>query len=154
MRKLVILLIAVFAGAQLMAQTEMDYIEVARDVLKTEKKAAIADVMELSKEEAEAFWPLYNEYNTKASLIQNERIKLIMDYAENFEKLTPEKVDELWIGSMSVDQQLLKLEKSYYKKFKKILPVKKVARYFQAENKIEAMVNAQMALEIPFIEAD
>lgn len=154
MRKLIFLFIAVFAGAQLMAQTEMDYIEVARDVLKTEKKAAIADVMELSKEEADVFWPLYNEYNNKASLIQNDRIKIILDYAENFENLTDEKADELWTKSLSVDSQLLKLEKSYYKKFKKILPVKKAARYFQAENKIETLINAQMALEIPFIEAN
>jgi len=154
MRKLIILFIAVFAGAQLMAQTELDYIEIARDVLKTEKKATIAEVMELSKAEADVFWPLYNEYNNKVSVIQNERIKIVMDYAENFEKLTPEKADELWTGSMKVDQQLLKLEKSYYKKFKKILPVKKAARYFQAENKIETLINAQLALEIPFIEAD
>lgn len=137
-----------------MAQTELDYIEIARDVLKTEKKATIAEVMELSKAEADVFWPLYNEYNNKVSVIQNERIKIVMDYAENFEKLTPEKADELWTGSMKVDQQLLKLEKSYYKKFKKILPVKKAARYFQAENKIETLINAQLALEIPFIEAD
>jgi len=152
MRKLIILFIAVFAGAQLMAQTELDYIEVARDVLKTEKKATVAEVMELSKEEADVFWPLYNEYNNKVSEIQNQRIRLIMDYAENFENLNAEKVDEIWTGTIKVKSELLKLEKSYYKKFKKILPVKKAALYFQAENKIETLINAQLALEIPFIE--
>jgi hypothetical protein len=154
MRKLIILFIAVFAGAQLMAQTEMDYIEVARDVLKTEKKAAIADVMQLSTEEADLFWPLYNEYNNKMYEVQNERVKVIMDYAENYETLSGEKADELWTKSMSIESQLLKLEKTYYKKFKKILPLKKTALYFQAENKIENLINAQLALEIPFIEAN
>ena len=55
----------------------------------------------------------------------------------------------LWL---SYQQQLLKLKKSYYKKFKKIMPAGKAAMYFQAENKIEAMVNASLAMEIPFIE--
>ncbi len=144
--------LVIFAGTQLMAQTEMDYIEVARDVLKTEKKAAIAEVMELTKEDADVFWPLYNEYNNKMYQIQNEKIKVIMDFAENFENLTPEKADELWTRSMATDQQLLKLEKTYYKKFKKIIPLEKAVMYFQAENKIETLINAQMVLEIPFVD--
>jgi vacuolar-type H+-ATPase catalytic subunit A/Vma1 len=152
MRKLIILFIAVFAGSYLMAQTDADYIEIARDVLKVEKKAAIAEVMELSKEEANVFWPLYNEYDNKMHEIQNNRINVIMDYAAHFETLTDEKTDELWSKSMTIKQQLLKLEKSYYKKFKKILPVKKAALYFQAENKIASLINAEMALEIPFID--
>ena len=45
-----------------------------------------------------------------------------------------------------------KLEKSYYKKFKKILPAGKAAKFFQVENKIETMIDAQLALEIPLIE--
>ncbi len=153
MRKLIILFIAVFAGGYLMAQTEADYIEIARDVLKVEKKATIAEVMELSKEEADVFWPLYNEYNNKMSEIQNERIKVILDFAEHYDALTGEKADDLMTRAMATDQQLLKLEKTYYKKFKKIIPLGKAALYFQAENKIETLINAQMALEIPFIDA-
>ena len=153
MRKLIILFIALFAGGYLMAQTEADYIEIARDVLKVEKKATIAEVMELSKEEAGVFWPLYNEYNNKMSEIQNERIKVIMDFAEHYDALTGEKADELMTRAMLTNQQLLKLKKTYYKKFKKIIPLGKAALYFQAENKIETLINAQMALEIPFIDA-
>ncbi len=152
MRKLIIMALVIFAGAQLMAQTEADYIEIARDVLKVEKKATIAEVMELSKEEADVFWPLYNEYNNKMSEIQNEKIKVIMDFAEHFENLTGEKADELMTKSMVTNQQLLKLKKTYYKKFKKIIPLGKAVMYFQAENKIETLINAQMALEIPFVE--
>jgi hypothetical protein len=154
MRKLIILFIAVFAGGYLMAQTEADYIEIARDVLKVEKKATIAEVMGLSKEEADVFWPLYNEYNNKMSDIQNERIKVIMDFAEHYDGLTGEKANELMTRAMATDQQLLKLKKNYYKKFKKIIPLGKAALYFQAENKIETLINAQLALEIPFIDAE
>jgi hypothetical protein len=47
----------------------------------------------------------------------------------------------------------LKLKKSYYKKFKKILSAGDAARYFQIENKIEALINANLAAEIPLIDA-
>jgi hypothetical protein len=134
------------------AQTVDDYIEVARDVLKTEKKAAIAEAMQLTDQESGPFWELYNEYNFELSKVQNMRIQVIKDFAENFENMTDAKADELWLNSLSYQQQLVKLKKSYYNKFKKILPAGKAARYFQAENKIEALINAQLALDIPLVE--
>ena len=60
----------------------------------------------------------------------------------------------LWINAMAFGQEVLKLEKQYYKKFKKILPAGKAARFFQAENKIETMIDAQLALDIPLIETN
>jgi len=134
------------------AQSADDYIEVAREVLKTEKKAVIADAMMLTEAESGPFWNLYNEFNFELSKIQNQRITVIKDFAENYESLTDIKADEIWLKVLSYQQQLLKLKKSYYKKFKKILPAGKAARYFQAENKIETLINAQLALEIPMIE--
>jgi len=134
------------------SQTDNDYLEIARDVLKTEKKAAITEVMQLTESESQPFWNLYNEYQGKLYLVQNKRIAIIKDFADNFEQLTDEKADALWLGAMQYNQELLKLEKMYYKKFKKILPAGKAARFFQAENKIETMIDAQLALEIPMIE--
>jgi hypothetical protein len=134
------------------AQSENDYLELTRDVVKMEKKAAIAEVMQLTEAESVPFWTLYNEYQGKLYLVQNKRIAIIKDFAENYENLTDEKADELWTSSMAYNQEILKLKKAYYAKFKKILPAGKSARFFQAENKIETMINAQLALDIPLIE--
>lgn len=155
MKKTVLVSLAViFSFVQLFAQSEDDYIEIVRDVLKTEKKAAIAEIMELSDTESAPFWELYNEYNFELSKVQNQRIALIKDFAASYESMTDEKADELWTGSLSFQAQALKLKKKYYKKFKKIMPAGKAAMYFQAENKIGAMVNASLAMEIPFIETN
>ncbi len=134
------------------AQVDNDYLEIARDVLNTEKKATIADVMQLTEEESLPFWEMYNEYQGKLYLVQNKRIAIIKDFAENYETLTDEKADELWLGSQAYVAEIHKLKKTYYKKFKKILPAGKAARFFQTENKIETMINANLALEIPLIE--
>ena len=55
---------------------------------------------------------------------------------------------------MGYQSGLLALKKGYYKKFKKILPAGKAVRFFQAENKIETLINAELALEIPMIESN
>jgi len=143
--------IAVFS-ISLMAQSENDYLELSREILKTEKKAAIAGAMQFSDQESKVFWPLYNEYQSKLYLVQNKRIDIIQEFAANFDSLTDEKADQLWIASQSYVTEILKLEKVYYKKFKKIIPAGKAARFFQVENKIETLINAQLALEIPLIE--
>lgn len=152
MKKIISLLSALLITISIYAQSDDDYIELTRSVLKTEKKAAIAETMELSSAESEVFWPLYNEFNEKLYTIQSKRVNIIKDFAENYETLTDEKADELMISYMGVKQEIMKLNKQYYKKFKKILPVGKAAKYFQAENKIAAIVDFQLASEIPFME--
>ncbi len=134
------------------AQSTNDYLEMSREVLKVEKKAAIADVMDLSEAQSQPFWNLYNEYQGELYTVHNKRIDGIKDFAKNYEKLSDEKADELWVNYMGYQSELLKLKKGYYKKFKKILPMGKAVRFFQAENKIETLINAQLALEIPMID--
>ena len=151
--KKILLVLSLFAfsfGA--IAQTSSDYIEVVRSVLKTEKKAAIAEVMQLSEAEGTAFWPLYNEYTEQVYLIQSKRIQIIQDYAKNYENMTDEKATEIMKSYMSYKKELLSLNNKYYKKFLKVMPGIKVALYFQAENKIATMVDYQLAMEIPFFE--
>ena len=77
MKKIILPLILIFAGTSLFAQSEDDYIEIVRYVLDTEKKAAIAEVMNLTPQQGEIFWPLYKEYTSKAYDIQSKRIKII-----------------------------------------------------------------------------
>lgn len=152
MKKMIIGTLFMFLASMAFTQTADDYIEVLRSVLKTEKKAAIAEVMQLNEQEAEVFWPLYNEFNEKMYTVQSKRVKIIKDFAANFDNMTDVKADELWTASMNFKQESLNLTKQYYKKFKKILPAGKAAKYFQAENKIAALVDYELAAEIPLVE--
>ena len=136
------------------AQTIDDYLEVARDVLNAEKKAVVAEAMTLSDSESGPFWEMYNEYNAELYKVHTKRVNIIKDFAANYESMTDEKADELWTSSMAYQAELLKVNKAYYKKFKKILPAGKAALYFQLENKIAALINAELALEIPLVETN
>ena len=135
-------------------QTLNDYLEVAREVLKTEKKVIVAEAMLLSDAESDAFWELYNEYNGELYKVHTKRVNIIKDFAANYASMTDAKADELWNNTMAYQSELLKLNKTYYKKFKKVLPAGKAALYFQVENKIAALINAQLAAEIPLVETN
>jgi hemoglobin-like flavoprotein len=154
MKKVLVLFGSCIFSLAMYAQSTNDYIELTRDILKTEKKAAIAEVMQLTDAESQPFWNLYNEYQSEIYTQYNTLIAIIKDYATNFDNLSDVKADELWTRTLEHKQNLLKLQKSYYAKFKKVLPLGKTAKYFQAENKIEAMVNASLALQIPLLETE
>lgn len=151
MKHLILFILALFAGTSLFSQTMDDYMEVQREALKTEKKAVVAEAMEFTEAESELFWPLYNEYNNKMYVHNTELYKLIKKFAENYEVISNEDAVELWTSAMKVEQDLLNLEKQYFKKFQKILPGRKVMRYFQVENKIKTLIDAELALEIPLV---
>ena len=56
------------------------------------------------------------------------------------------------LKAFAFKSEVLKLNKTYYKKFKKVIPVGEAAKLFQALSKIDNLVNAQLALEIPLLE--
>jgi hypothetical protein len=154
MKKIFFIVSVIVLSFSTYAQSDNDYLEMTREVLKVEKKAAIAEVMQLTDDESQPFWNLYNEYQGKLYLVQNKRIAIIKNFSDNFENISDEKADQLLTSMIGYQQELLKLKKAYYAKFKKIIPAGKAAKFFQAENKIETMVDAQLAIEIPLLEVE
>jgi len=142
------------ATTSIMGQTFDDYLEVAREVLNADKKAIIAETMELGAAESTPFWALYNAYNAELYKVHTKRVNIIKAYAANYETLTNENADELWKATMSYKKELLGLNQSYYKKFKKIVSANKAVLYFQVENKIDALISAELAEGIPLVITD
>lgn len=134
------------------AQDDVTYMQLMREVLQLEKKAVIEEVMQLTSEESTAFWPLYEEFTQQKQKVADKRIQTILDYADAYENMTNEKAEELWKSATKTRKEMNKLEEKYFKKFKKILPAGKAVLYFQAESKINALIDASLASEIPFIE--
>jgi hypothetical protein len=149
-------LLILFAGSTLFsfAQEDQNYVEVMRSALKTEKKAIIAETMTFTTAESEAFWPLYNEFQEKLYTANTKYLKIINDFAANYERMTDEMATDLMKRLNSYESEVLGLKKTYIKKFSKILPPTKVLRYFQAENKIGILVDYEIAASIPLLEAE
>lgn len=134
------------------AQSDNDYLEYSRSVLNSEKKAVVAEAMQLNDEQSKIFWPLYNEFNGKLYEVESKTYQVIMDYSKEYENMTDEKADELWNRAMKAQMERQKLIATYYAKFKKVLPAGLVVKYFQVENKIDVMIDAAIAMEVPLVE--
>ena len=82
--------------------------------------------------EADAFWPLYNEMNDKLDAVRRT-FKQKYNPQTNFNFDTDKEAEEYLNAELLLKQKEYELFKEYYEKFKKILPVKKVAALRRAE---------------------
>ena len=150
MKKVTLTFIASLIAITIYAQNS--YMEILRSTIKTEKKALIAEVMELSDAENIPFWEVYNEYDEKLYKLNTEYFAVVTDFADNFDNMTNEKATELMNKATKHAVDQAKLEKTYIKKMAKVISPTKTLRFYQAMNKIQAMIDAQMAAEVPLLD--
>ena len=127
------------------------YIELLKSDIKTQKVAIIAEVMQLTKEESSAFWPIHREYEHELSKIIDDRIELIRDYAQNYDNLTDDKASELAGKVFALEKRRTKLKKKYFKKIKRATSAIIAAKFIQVEKQINLVLDLQIASELPLI---
>ncbi|MGO9612260.1 MAG: hypothetical protein ACLPX5_04415 [Dissulfurispiraceae bacterium] len=150
---LVSIVIQVFACSLCLAQDKpADNMGILRAKLQADKKLLIAENMQLTEAEAKSFWPVYEDYQNELFLLQSRSIKLINDFAEAYENMTDHVARTLLDEYMTIEGLRLELCQAYLPKFRKVLPEKKVVRYYQLESKIQALQNYELARKIPLVE--
>ena len=139
--------------AQGSMETHKDEIELSRAAIKVQKKQIVAKNMKLTSAEKDKFWPVYRDYQDKMNSVSDRRVKIITDYADALKKggLTDETAAKLLVEYFSYERMRLITKQSFVKKFQEVLPSKKVAQFIQIENKLEAIINYELARQIPLI---
>lgn len=130
-----------------------DNMQILRDKIKADKKVVVAANMELTESEAKGFWPIYDAYQKDLQKI-NRRMATILDgYAADAKNksLTDDKAKKLIDEALAIEQAEVDLKSNYAPKLSKVLPVIKVARYLQIENKIRSVVKYDIAQGVPLV---
>jgi hypothetical protein len=126
-----------------------DNMEILREKLRADKKLIVAQNMQLSDAESKTFWPVYNAYQEEKSKLADRLRQVIQDYAANFQTLSDKVAKDLVDRSLAIKQDDVKLMAAYLPKFRQAVGDKKAARFYQIENKIDAIVNFELAANIP-----
>jgi hypothetical protein len=126
--------------------------EILREKIQADKKLVVAANMDLTEAEGKAFWPIYQEFQGKLTKINERMLKLIVNFAENYKSMTNDIAQKLMNESMAVEKDRVALKALYLPKFQKAVSAMKAARYFQIENKIQAVVQYELAGSIPLVQ--
>ncbi|MCK4569485.1 MAG: hypothetical protein KAT76_04290 [Bacteroidales bacterium] len=101
--------------------------------IKASKIAFITEQVDLSPEEAEKFWPIYNEQNKKREELTHTLMERFKGHEENLE-ISNEQAEEMMQQGFKQEEALLDLKREYHKKFTEILSATKVMKLYHAEN--------------------
>lgn len=105
-----------------------------RERYRSEKIAFITDKLNLTPEEAQKFWPLYNQLEQKKWEVQKKRHDLETQVREAEENLSDKEVIRLTRDFTSNLQKESNLYAEYNEKFLEVLPPHKVLALYKAEN--------------------
>ena len=129
-------------------------LQAAKEMVETERDMTLIINLDLTVEESETFWPLYDEYRQKVRSIRGRKLSLIEAYAERYRAGTvDDEFAEMAIkDALKIQLETVKIRQKYWKKFRRIVPATKAARFYQLENKMDAEVDFVLAGGIPLIE--
>jgi hypothetical protein len=128
------------------------YVELLRSDIRFERVAIITEMMQFTEEEDEKFWPVYREYETALSKVNDERLALIKQYAAAYGNITDEVADRLARGALDLEARRHTLKVQYYDRFKSVLSAKTAAKFLQVENQILLIIDLQIAASLPVVQ--
>jgi hypothetical protein len=146
-----ILTLALSATPGLAGEAAKANLDILRDTIQANKKALVAANLTLTDEEAARFWPLYDRYQADLKLVQDRSLKVIEDYTASFNNLSDDKAMKLADDWLSAEGDRVKVRRTYLDEFAKVLPGRKVVRFYQIENKMDAVLRYDLAGQIPVV---
>ncbi len=146
-------------GAQTKTQTEAAaqkknlraYVDLLRRDVRQQKAEIMGAVMVLSAGDAAKFWPIYNEYDTELTKLNNQRVENIKEYARTYNEMTDEKADELVQKSLAYQKDRAELLAKTYDRVKQAVGAVTAARFAQVEHQLLLIIDLQIDSSLPVV---
>ncbi len=158
MRMLIVTTCALLGSGLATAQTGGDgaameeAFEMARIFMATERDLVIEEELQFSEAEKEGFWPIYEDYRADIEIVQDQYAELVAGYAANYLNLSEDAADTMINEYFAIQIRLLEVRQGYVGRFRGVLSAQKLARFYQIENKIDAVAQLILMKDIPLVE--
>jgi hypothetical protein len=119
--------------------------------VRQQKAEIMGAVMLLSAPDATKFWPIYSEYDTELTKLNDQRVANIKEYARTYEQMTDEKADELIQNALAYQKQRSELLAKTYDRVKQSLGAITAARFVQIEHQLLLIIDLQVDSSLPVV---
>jgi hypothetical protein len=165
MKRLILILFPMYIAAalcltgqaQTQAASEPDDLRAVLEMLRSDmnsyKIRTLNQVMALTAPEAEAFWPVYRQYEKELAAVGDRKLSLIREYAAmrtrgSMDSKSWDSLAQRWLTNV---QDRLDLWKKYQKKIGKSVSPMRAAQFLQVEHQIALFIDLNIASEMPVI---
>ena len=152
MKKYILFITVVFMTSFAFAQSNKEEVDLIQAAFGMDKKAALAEFIQLSDTQKDAFWKLYDEYESQRKELGKQRIAGLEQYAAQYKTMTGEQADAWTKKAMDLQKKTDNLIATYYTKVLKISDGIVATQFYQFENYVLIAIRAQVLSEIPFVE--
>lgn len=101
--------------------------------IRTERIAYFTEKIGLTTDEAQLFWPIYNEMDKKRTDLFEEKASITRKFMTEPDKVSDKQLEELLNRLVVIQQEEAQLPANYDAKFRKVLPARKVMNLYVAE---------------------
>jgi hypothetical protein len=127
-------------------------VDLLRHDVRSQKKQIIAANLQLSDQEAEKFWPIYDQYTAELVKINDAKYAAIKEYVQNYDTMSDDQATALTKQIIGVDGQVADLRERYVPIVNKVLSGKKTALFFQLDRRLVMLIDIQLATQLPMIQ--
>ena len=152
MKKYLLILVASFFTSVAFSQSSTEEVDLMQAAFGMAKKDIVSAFVQPSTAQSDAFWTLYDAYETQRKVLGKERIVLLEQYAEQYETLTSEQADAWTTKALALQKKTDKLIATYYKKVKAASDGLVATQFYQVESYILTGVRMELLDGIPFVQ--
>jgi hypothetical protein len=128
------------------------YVELQRSDIRARKVEIITEVMRFDEKEAAAFWPIYNDYAAAQTKLNDRRLGNVKELLNKYDSMSEDEAKKFVERSFGMEKERTALKEQYFKKMCKVLPARKVARFFQVEHQLDLLLELQVTANLPIID--
>jgi hypothetical protein len=128
-----------------------EYINLLREDVSAEKAKLLGAVMQFDAEDAAKFWPIYRDYDSELTKVNDLRVANILEYSRSYNTMTDEKADQLVKNAMAYEKQRDELLGKYYERIKQELGAVTAARFVQVEHQLLTIIDLRIASSLPVV---
>jgi hypothetical protein len=151
MKKITILTAAFIFSAVVFAQSNKEDVDLIQSIFGKEKKELVKQYMTIPEAKSAGFWKLYDAYEDERKKLGRERIKIIEEYADNYDKLDDKKASALATKKLAWATKYTQFQQKYFTKFSTAIGGLQATKLLQLEDYIENCIRVRISEEIPFI---
>ena len=128
------------------------YVELLRSDVRSQKIAILTELLELTEAQDKAFWPIYREYDRELTVLSDERVANIQEYAKSYPDVSDAVADKLILKALDIQARRGALLSKYYERMKQALTPKTAAKFIQIEHQLLMLIDLQISAALPVVE--
>lgn len=121
------------------------FMQDSRERIEAMRVAYITRRLQLTADESQKFWPVYNEYTAELQKNNRDKQMEMFETRLNFDSMAEAELDKQMMQIIDLQAQEVEIIRKFHGRFKQVLSIKKVAMLYRAEREFKRELIRQLS---------